>query len=94
LRQTLETDDGAAENVIIEYRLSASHNVWFLTPNGTPVKTLTFQEVVTDEPTPLRHTVKMDATHAGPEMGSVQIDETITEDNGQKRVDLCVVGLL
>lgn len=94
LEQVLQADGDAEEKLIIEYRLSASHNVWFLTPGDMPVKTLTFQETISDLPTPLHHRVRLDQTHESPELGSVQIDEIITEPNGKKRMDLCIVGLL
>jgi len=90
LRQVLQAVGVPHEHAVIEYRLSTHHNIWFAT--NPPTKSLVFMEPnISVSGTAIRHQIQLIATHAEPRMGSVQIDQTITDRSGQKTLDLCAV---
>ena len=90
LRQRLQCLDHPSEHVVIEYRLSANHNIWF--DDGGPTKSITVTNDVLSAGTNCDHDVHLIKTHPST-LASVQVDEIITEQDGHKRTDLCLIGI-
>jgi len=92
LRQVLQSTL-PVEPVLIEYRLDASHNIWFDDGGPHPRKSVTFRENIQVGGTPLAHPITLTATHPAPAIHVVQIEEFVTDGAGGKQSGVVLIGL-
>ena len=94
LRQTLISDQ-TSEKAICEFQLAGGHDIWFELSDGTPSKSVTFQQQVTSENTQVEYPVRLIRDAGSSRLdGAVGIDLTITDEGAVKTMDHCTVVIL
>lgn len=82
VRQFLQSDVPAGEQILIEYRLSPMNNIWLDT--GQLAKSVVIREDVGVGGNGLAHQLRIVSTHGAPDQESFRITEIITNGDGSK----------
>jgi hypothetical protein len=82
IQQFLQSDVPAGEQILIEYRLSPMHNIWF--DIGRLAKSVVIPETVGAGGSAFAHELRLVFTHDAPNQDSFMINEIITNGDGSK----------